>query len=393
MTGAAGTGVEAQRDEVERWFVRRGLPHLIADYNAREDIFTRATPLLTVVFLAEVLLGANARFEWWANALSLVAAVLVALGGIAVVNRLRGRRPLQRPDTIGAPELVGFVLVPVVFPLLADQPRQMLGVLAFNLVFLAVVYLATSYAVVPTAVWGVRQTARQVTSVVNLMARSLPLLLVFTMFMFVNAELWKIVDDLPGVLWASAMGLLVAIGSAFVAFRIPRELAGVSDLASWAVVADDVADTPARGVDLDGLAEPPAPPEVPELRRREQLNVAFVFFASQAIQILLVTLAIFAFYTAFGLLTILDSTVAQWTGSPEVDALARWSVGGTEVVLSLELLGAAGFVAAVAGLQFTVSALTDDAYRREFLAGTLGELREAVAVRAAYRARLVDHGS
>ena len=26
--------------ETERWFIRRGLPHLISDYNAAEDVFT-----------------------------------------------------------------------------------------------------------------------------------------------------------------------------------------------------------------------------------------------------------------------------------------------------------------------------------------------------------------
>ena len=44
---------EALRD-TERWFVRRGIPHFIADYSATTDIFTRAAPLLTFLFLAEM---------------------------------------------------------------------------------------------------------------------------------------------------------------------------------------------------------------------------------------------------------------------------------------------------------------------------------------------------
>ena len=388
MPAQPASDTEVQRASVERWFVGRGLPHLIADYNAREDIFTRATPLLTVVFLAEVLVGINRRYEWWANALSLIAAVGIALGGIAVVNRLRGRRLLQRPDTIGGIELAGFVVVPALFALVAEQPDQAVAVVAFNLVFLAVVFVFTSYGVVPTAWWGLRHAAHQITSVVNLMARSLGLLLVFTMFMFVNAELWKVVDDLPEVLWWAAVGLLALVGSAFVAFRTPRELEGLSDLRSWHEVAVAVEDTPAAGIDLEGLVEPPAPPEVPPLRRRERLNVALVFFVSQAVQILLVTAVIFVFYVVFGVIIINDTTLEQWTGSPSIDVLARWPVGDAEVLLTVELLATAGFVAAIAGLQFTVAALTDASYREEFLEGTLGELRESLAVRAAYRARL-----
>lgn len=41
-------------EDVERWFVRRGLPHAIDDYSAREDAPTRTVPFLSLVFLAEV---------------------------------------------------------------------------------------------------------------------------------------------------------------------------------------------------------------------------------------------------------------------------------------------------------------------------------------------------
>jgi len=385
--GEPGTTTDEQRVAVERWFLSRGLPHLIAQYTARDDIFTRATPLLSVVFVTEILVGLNAEYDWWANILSLLGAVAIALAGIAAVNRVRGRRTFQLPDTIGVPELVVFVVVPPLIPLVvADQPRQAVFVLVGNLVLLGIVYLGTSYAVLPTVRWGVVQAYRQLTTVVNLMVRSLPLLLLFTMVIFLNAEVWKVMDDLPALLWWSTLGLLLLVGSAFVVLRIPRELAGVSELASWASVGADVADTPAADIDVAGLPEPPSPPD---LHRRERVNVAFVFFASQAIQIALVVLLIGAFYVVFGMLTIVDTTIVQWTGSDQIEVLVSWTVGDTTVAVTKELLRTAAFVASVAGLQFTVSALTDSSYREEFLTGTLGELHEALAVRAAYRCVLV----
>ena len=44
------TGLTEEREnDVERWFIRRGLPHFIHNYNAAEDVFTRALPILSLV--------------------------------------------------------------------------------------------------------------------------------------------------------------------------------------------------------------------------------------------------------------------------------------------------------------------------------------------------------
>ena len=84
-----------------------------------------------------------------------------------------------------------------------------------------------------------------------------------------------------------------------------------------------------------------------------------------------------------------DTTLEQWTGSASIDVLVRWPVGNAEVILTAELLYTAGFVAAIAGLQFTGAALTASSYREEFLDGTLGELRESLAVLDGHRLRRV----
>ena len=49
--------------ETERWFIHRGIPHFIDGYSASQDIFTRAAPLLTFIFLIEVFAAVN--FEAW----------------------------------------------------------------------------------------------------------------------------------------------------------------------------------------------------------------------------------------------------------------------------------------------------------------------------------------
>ncbi len=46
-------------ETTERWFLARGIPHFIEDYRATDDVFTRALPVLALVFLVELLGAAN----------------------------------------------------------------------------------------------------------------------------------------------------------------------------------------------------------------------------------------------------------------------------------------------------------------------------------------------
>jgi hypothetical protein len=63
-------------DATERWFVNRGLPHFIADYNASQDIWTRAVPALTALFLLELLLASKVG---WVGAFSGLYFMVVLL--------------------------------------------------------------------------------------------------------------------------------------------------------------------------------------------------------------------------------------------------------------------------------------------------------------------------
>ena len=375
----------------ERWFVRRGLPHFIDSYSATSDIFTRASGFLLVIFLIELLNALNETFTWWQNTLAMIGAVGMAIAVLVGINRMRGRRPFQRPDTVGPIELAAFVIVPGLVPLLVGgfQAGQAVEIAIGNVVVLAIVFVVTSYGLVPMTRWAIGQMVHQIRNITNLFVRSLPLLLLFTMFMFFNAELWKITDDLPDLFFWIAMGILVAVGSAFVLLRIPRELRSMSVFGSWSEVAGIAAATPVEDVGVDGLIDPPDPAP---LDRRSNLNIALVLFTSQSIQILLVTATIGLFYVLFGMFTVVPSTIEQWTGSEQLDLIATWSLGGNDLVVSGELIRTSIFIATVAGLQFTVAALTDSTYRDEFYGEITTDIRRAIAVRAVYLTRVVRPG-
>jgi hypothetical protein len=372
----------AVRAAAERWFVRRGVPHFIHPYTATRDVFTRTAGLLTAVFVAELGAAFNFDFSWWQNALAFLGAMAAAVLLWAVLNRLRGRHPLARPTSFGQLELAVFVLLPPLVPeAFGRQGTQALLLIGGNIGLLVVVYVSTSYGVVPILRWAFLQTLRQVSDLANLLVKSLPLMLLFSMFIFLSADIWQVVAAISTFSLVAAIGLLLAVGSAFVLLRLPRELAALAAFGSWSEVRQHAAGTPLAT--LDPPADQPEPGRV-NLAIRERLNVGLMLFLGQAVQVLLVTLAIGAFYVAFGLFALPQATLRVWLGqAPHL--IGPWSVAGNH--LSRELLVTALLVAAVSGLQFTVAALTDATYREEFYAEVTRDLRTTMAVRALYRAR------
>lgn len=84
--------IASDRDEItqatERWFVRQGLPHAIEDYSATGDVFTRAAPFLSLVFLLEVFASFDDRFQGWGQAVVFLGSL--AILAAAVVDDIRG---------------------------------------------------------------------------------------------------------------------------------------------------------------------------------------------------------------------------------------------------------------------------------------------------------------
>ncbi|MGI8810862.1 MAG: hypothetical protein ACR2KK_24085 [Acidimicrobiales bacterium] len=370
-------------DEVERWFRSRGIPHFIDDYSATRDVFTHALPALTLILLLELLGALDFTWPWWLN-LGVAAASLAALLVVwALVNAARKRPPLARPDRVGRIELAIFVLlVPILDLLAGGQHLTSLNTLIGNLAVLGLIYLVTSYALLPITRWAAGRLWRQLGDVLGLLVRALPLLLLFVTFLFLTAEVWQVASSLDGPFLGVTMGLFVLVGIVFVVARIPLEVGTLARFESWAEVAVLVRDTPASAL------RPPSdssPESTRRLGRRQWGNVGLVVLFTQGLQIAFVSLMIGVFFVGFGLLTVTEANAELWVGGP-VDVLVERELWERPVVLTAELLQVAGFLTAFSGFYFTVYVLTDATYRREFLDEVLGELRQAFAVRAVYLA-------
>ena len=372
------------QDRTERWFIGRGIPHFIDRYNAAEDVFTRALPILSLIFMVEVVSAADTDWPWWKNTLALVGGIALMIAMYATYNRVLGRRPLlRRPDTVGIPELFGFVVLPALIPLvIGGRTGAAFWVVVVNLVMLVVLYIIILFGLIPMSRWAFSHMWGAFGGVLRLMARSLPLVLVFSMFIFLNAEAWQVAADFTVGYFAVAIGVLLAIASLFVLLRLPREVDALRHFTDWAEVCDFLSDAPLDPTHVESLGGIPDPPK---LTKSDWFNVGLIWLFSQGVQILLVGGVITVFYIVFGTVTVREATILQWT---ENTAVSGWRPFGTDLLVTWELVTVSAFIGSFSALQFAISAVTDQTYREEFLADLVHDVREAFAVRAVYLARL-----
>jgi hypothetical protein len=372
--------------ETERWFLKRGLPHFIADYSPTRDVLTRAVPLFVLIFLFEVANAPKRDFPIWLDIVAVAVGFGILLGAWMLANALRGRPLLARPVSVGVFEVAVFVLAPPAIPLLfGGQWRSALATAVGNLLLLVVIFLGTSYGVVPLTRWAGARTARELEQVMSLLVRALPLLILFITFIFLQNEAWQITAGLHGPYYWIVLGIFVVIGIGFSVIRLPREIGELSDFESWNRVAERVKGTPAEQLCRELPADEDT--DTPPLTRRQWVNVALVVLYSQFLQVLLVSVMVFVFLLVFGGLVVTESVTRGFVGhTPHV--LGSLDLWGRHLVVTEELLRVTGFLTVFAGLYFSVTATTDESYRREFIGEILEEMRRSLAVRAVYLAAL-----
>jgi hypothetical protein len=342
--------------ELERSFRRAGLPNLIEDYSAAEDVFTRALPFLTLVFLLEIFNALNLEWAWWANVLALLGGVAILLGAAGAMNVARGRPFASIPSRVGTVELSAFVVLPSILPLVfGGQWRSALVTAGAQMVLLGLVYLVIAYGLISILRWTARRFLEQLRASLVLLVRALPLLLFFALITFFTNEYWQMFSTVSDGRFLIALGLFVLLGAAFLLTRIPsgvRELQGETDLAGR------------------------------PLTRAQRWNVGLVIFVSQSLQILFVALAVWLFFVAFGSLLVDRAIQQDWTG--HAVSYLRLPVVGVRLHLTRDLLRVATGTAAFSGLYYSVAMVVDSNYRDELVTRITEQMRETFALRVEY---------
>ncbi len=368
----------------EQWFLSRGLPMFIENYSAAEDIFTRAFPVLALVFFGTVAFTFSARYDGQEQAGATLGAAAVLVAAIVLGNVLRDQRPFARPQRVGRVELIGFVLVPPLVVWWLRDGRAALVMLVITGGTLLVVFVVTRYALVAALRWAIERVLTQLGDVYRIVTRALPLLLLFITFLFINTEVWQVAGSLDS--WELWLGVafFAGIAIAFLVARLPEELDQVETEATRDFVLASCADTPLaeRAITLSGL-------EVKQpLARRQERNLMLVTLFTQLVQAAVVGIAVWCFFLAFGAVAIKESVQESWLGRPPDELVPLWTDHG----VTRELFRVATFIGGFAGLYFTVYALTDSNYREQFLKDLLSDLGRVVGVRRAYLALRRERG-
>jgi hypothetical protein len=312
----------------ETWFVQHGLPYFVPEERAAARAALRprrAVPLLVLVALVAAALGG--LLGWFSDQVSAAPALWLTLA----------------------------VLGGVVYALTALRARPILH-------------------------WALGRTFSSLRLLLSTASRALPLLLVFVTFLFINAEAWQMTANLPfGRLWLAVL-LLLGLGVVFLLVRLPEEVDQTDDAVDDVLLARACRGTPLEQPCADLVADPDADPaSYAEVTGYERWNLIAALLIIQTAQVLVLIAAVFVFFLLFGSLIMPETVQGSWTGKdirsfPYLDSV------------STQLVKVSLFLASFSGLYFTVSAVTDETYRKQFFAGVTDEMERAVGVRAVYLA-------
>ena len=369
------------RGETEQWFIGRGVPHFIESYNPTEDVLTRALPALVVFFLFSSISAIDLDWPVWGIITASLGGLMILLGVWAAINHTRGVRPLlRRPERVGALEIGVFLAVPTLLPIIFGWDWQGAAItLASQAILLGLVYTVTSYGIIAISWWVLGQLIHSLGQTLRLFARTLPLLLIGFMFLFINAEAWQSAGRLDTSHLLTVGVLFAVLAGVFLGTQVPREIHGLNTFDSWDEVELLCGDAP--GVRAGGEQTPdPAP-----LSPRQRGNLWLLVFVSQSFRLILVSLLIGAFFVGLGLLIIQPDTIGLWTTS-DPNALWNATLFGIDLELSAELLRVSGFLASFALVYFSVYTTTESALRDDFYKDIIDEVRQNLAVRARYLA-------
>jgi hypothetical protein len=237
---------------------------------------------------------------------------------------------------------------------------------------------------VSIAGWTLSLAMRRVAGFGDLVSRTLPLLMLFTLFGFYGAEIWQAMDGLApqgegrGRLWL-AIGFLGLLTSLFLIAVLRDESRGMVDRLSEVDVREHTAQL--VGTPVAGLVSGTVPRR--PLSRRERVNIHLLLYLGHALQTLAVATVVFAFFLLFGSITVRPSVIADWVHhEPTVPGL----LFGYALPVPDELVKVSLFLAAFTGMYFAAQMALDSTYRTRFFEPLFAEVAATLVGRDIYLA-------
>ena len=182
-----------QRHEIERWFARKGVPQLIEGFSSESAMDRRAAPLISLWLIAGTILWWGTRPDWppVMNALGVAATIAWMAVGWWIVSRLRHRSWRIRPSTFDLWDILTIEFLPAIPAALIDADAgEAIAAFFGALTGVGLIYVIVGFGLLEIGAWTVELLWNQVTHVVELLARTLPVLLILVVFLLFAAEMW-----------------------------------------------------------------------------------------------------------------------------------------------------------------------------------------------------------
>ncbi len=375
------------RRDVERWFVRRGVPQLIEGYSSEPAMDARAAPYISLWLVLGTVLHWGTRPDWPAhlNVIGVVATIAWASGIWTAIQHWRGRTLGRRPQTLDGRDILTIGLLPALPAALidgsaAEAVTATLGALAG----IGAIYLVIGFGLIEIALWAVERLWIQLAHIVELVARTLPLLLILVVFLLFAAEIWEAAHAMRTVELVVVLLLLLAVATLLVVTTFRVELRAIESRIDWDGIIADASGTPAAALLPHVRGGQPPPVRLGLLAR---LNVTALVAIQQLLQGVFVAAFVMAFLVAFGLIALPVGVQERWIDD-SVRVLGQFELLGESRTVSEELLTVSALLGGIVGLYFTGLSITDPVHRAQQFDGAVTEVRQLLAARSVYAAAL-----
>ena len=250
------------------------------------------------------------------------------------------------------------------------------------------IYLAIFLGADTVFGWSLKHAIHQLASLPPMIAKVLPVLMVSVLFIFVNADLWKLANGLsfPRT-WAvlGLMGLLAVFVVVTTSLERTARLLGRSR-------GDDIArfteDDYEHAAALEGGIWNTAQDWVEEkkilghrpLKIAPWSNLIIIPMIGQIIQATFFMLLVFGFFMGFSSIAISDTTIESWmTVKPE-----HLKILGVDTNINAVVIKVSMIVAVFSGLSFVATTSSDEKYARSFLKPMIERIKHILIIRDIY---------
>ena len=380
----SGTALTPERRrEIERWFAKRGVPQLIEGYSSERAMDSRAAPLILLWLFIGTVLEWGVRPDWplvW-NAVGIVATLAWMFVVWAIVSRLRHRPIELRLSAFDGLDILTIGLLPAVPSAVIE--RDILETIAATfeaLTVIGVIYVVIGFGLIEIGKWAFERLWLQLIHIVELVARTLPLLVILVVFLLFGSEIWQVAHSMNWGELVLVLLFLLLMAALIVVTVFRREFSRLGSELSRDVILESVAATPVAPLAATASNEMACPPRLSWLHRS---NLTLLVVVPQLLQVAAVTLIVMAFLVAFAALAIPGDVQAGWIGAiPRV--AVEFSLADEPRTISAELLVVSAVLGGIVGLYFSGLAVSDPTYRSEQFDRDVDDVRELWAARAVY---------